>query len=260
MYCSLGLVTACGTEASLNQRQQTLSALDAKASTQVYLSFQLPDRQKMILESPDKTALINSYYFRFVGEGPNCPIASEVHEEWGSYEDRKLVGAKVSTACNYRILIKLGQAASEIQTALSAPTATYNDTIQALVNTSCVSCHSSFKEASTVRAQGAAIVSVVENGTMPPQKSLSDDAIASFLAWRDGGYLEADPRPSVLTASEQKLSKVYYRNNNDDILQYYELYGVTTKDLRRSLWLQEEGLQDSLQTRQLYTFGGNPEH
>jgi hypothetical protein len=246
--------SACGSETLTNERQQTLTGLDARPSSEVYLAFQLPDRSSFSADPANLTSQIDSYYFRFAGQGPRCPTVMEQHEEWGNYEDKRVVGAKVRTDCDYLITIKIGSSRPE-QLALSASAPiNYQDDIKKTLEAQCVACHTQWQQEDQVVRDGQKIVNAVESGAMPPTETLSDAEIARFLAWADGGFLRQNPKPVVLTPKEQKLQRIFYRNNHDDLLTGLELLGVTTKDLRRSLWIQEDALTAQLKTRQLYTF------
>ncbi len=263
IYSLLGMLalSGCGSEQMTNERQQTLSGFDARPAAEVYLAFQLPDRASFSDDGPALSSQIDSYYFRYAGQGPRCPSVTEQHEEYGVYEDRKVLGAKVTSNCDYQVTIKLGSSrASEASLSLkSASPVTYEDHIQKILTSQCVACHGTWKDWTGVSGAKSEIVAAVESGSMPPSQALSDAEIATFLAWADTNFLQRNPNPVLVTPDEEKLKRVFYRNNNDDLLNGLELLGVTTKDLRRSLWIQEEGLEAQLKTRQLYTFPSAPQ-
>lgn len=242
---SLGL-SACGSENKANYRKGLIGG-DAEAVVndvpRVPVNFKLPSRSA----DPAATAL-SAYYYRLEGSGAACP-AGEIKEEVGAYVDDQEFLLRLASVCDYKVTIKLGALAGP---ALSG-SLNYQDDIKTIIADHCLSCHETYSDYAELAAKGDLIVSRVETGSMPQNGALSDEEIAKFLAWKDGGYLEKNPDPAP-TEKEQGLSAVYYRNNNNDILKGIELKSRTQYELRRSLWLQPEGLALGLSVKELFSF------
>lgn len=253
--CFSLVLMACGGETRSDKRQEKGISLDVLAYKPVKFEFMLPDRSTLVSESPDITAKLTGFFYKIQGEGEACP-ESEVHEDAGSYDDGRLISLNVISACNYLVTIKIGNFQAPATAALTATTVNYQEHIQGLVQQNCVSCHASYASYAGVKDAAKAMVMAVENESMPPTAPLAGSEIALFLAWADSGFLENNPTASLPSPQEQSLNKVYYRNDNYDYIQSYELLGRTRYELQRSLWLQAEGQAEGLQTKQLYTFYG----
>jgi hypothetical protein len=246
------LLSACGGEIVTSLRQERLQGLDAASKRRLDFEFRLPDRGSITARDSTTIDRLNAYYYRFEGEGPECP-KGERFEGADAYQDNKTIKLKLTDLCNYSIVIKIGESEAS-PLALTASTISYERHIQPILQKSCSSCHAGFASYQGARASAEAIVMAVEEQTMPPDQALPLSDIAAFVAWADDGFLERDPIAAKTTVLEQQISKVYYRNNNNDSLMAYELLGRTTYELRRSLWLQDDGLTLGLETKQLYTF------
>lgn len=242
------MLSACGTENKANYRKGTIGApVEAEAVVdklaRVPVNFKLPNRKF----DPAAGAL-TGYYYRLKGSGEACPT-TENKEEVGAYVDDKEFILKLANVCDYTVTIKLGVLAAPALTA----TLNFSNNIKSILQSNCVSCHETYGDYAEVKAKGALIVSRVEAGTMPQAGALSDDDIAKFLAWKDGGYLEKDPSPAP-SEKESGLSAIYYRNNNNDSLKGVELKSRSQYELRRSLWLQAEGQSHGLKVNELFSF------
>lgn len=248
------VLIGCGQGIERSDRRQTKGAsLDAVPAAPVTFTFALPDRKQLRLENGAIDSLITGYYYRIQGEGKNCP-AEEVHEKAGPYDDGMLINVTVISSCNYLITIELGEYLGESPTiGLKATKINFQDQIQALLSERCASCHPSYTDYAAASAAGRAIVLATESESMPPNAPLPGSEIAMLLSWADHGYLEKDPA-AELSPVAQTLGRVFYRNNNNDYLQNYELFGRSNYELRRSLWLQAAGQSAGIRTSQLYTF------
>jgi len=250
---TIGLL-ACGSENKATYRRAALLGSGADAASNVKrtpVNFKLPSRG----DDPAMTAALTGYYYRLQGEGPECP-PGEVKEEVGAYEDDKLFIMKLAGVCDYSVTMKfgvLGPQAAATPLALNAKL-NYEDTVKGLLATNCVSCHETYGDYNEVVANGDIIMARIESGSMPPTAPLNDLDIAQMLAWKDGGYVEKDETPKP-TELENGLSAVYYRNNDNDFLRGVELKTRSQYELRRSLWLQEEGHQKGLKVNEFLSFG-----
>ncbi len=243
----------CGQEVERIERRQTKTAsLDAVPNSPVEFTFTLPDRATLRQQIPNIDEMITGYYYKIQGEGNNCP-RSEVHEKSGVYDDGMLLKLTVQSSCNYLITVQIGEYSEPSgPAALKATTINFTDHIKPLLSEHCASCHPSYTVYSEAKAAGRAIVMSAENETMPPSRPLEDMSIAMLLSWADHNYPEIDLKAEA--PSSLALKRILYRNNNNDYLQSYELFGRSSYELRRSLWLQPEGQAAGLSTNQLYTF------
>lgn len=69
--------------------------------------------------------------------------------------------------------------------------ATYNNTVKAIVNSSCVSCHSGYSTysgLSTITTNGKFTQHVLTNQDMPQGSSLSSDQLNKIQCWVNNGY------------------------------------------------------------------------
>ncbi|MBC7659379.1 MAG: hypothetical protein H7249_06695 [Chitinophagaceae bacterium] len=241
-YRSPGLVAGASSEA------------DAKVeATRANVAFLIPDRA----DAPDSEPTMNGYYYGFKGTGTNCP-ANELFEELGSYVDTKPVTVRLSSLCTYSVTMKLGVLAPGATLGLAAPAAaaipiSFDGQIKDIVAKNCVSCHEGYANYKELVSHGDIIIQRLEAGTMPQAAPLPDSEIAVFLAWKDAGYLEKDPTP-LPTAKESGLETVYYKNNNNDLLMDYELLGRSKTEIRRSLWLQPDGVKLGLKVDELKNY------
>lgn len=239
-------LSACGTENKANYRKGTIGApvaAEAVVDTlpRIPVNFKLPNRN-----AEAAAGAISGYYYRLQGSGEACP-ATENKEEVGAYVDNKEFILKLANVCDYKVTFKLGVLTGPVLTA----TLNFDGNIKSMLQSNCVSCHETYNDYARVKAKGDLIVQRVEAGH--PTGALSDDDIAKFLAWKDGGYLEKDPSPAP-TEKENGLSAVYYRNNNNDSLKGIELKSRTQYELRRSLWLQAAGQSQGLKVNELFSF------
>ncbi len=245
---------ACGGEIRSDKRQLKGVSLDVRAAKPVAFEFAIPDRSKLAAEVSDINETLTGYYYSVRGEGKSCP-SSELHEGAGLYDDGRVIAFDLIGACNYLLTIKLGQFVEPAPTAaLTQTVINFQDHIQPIIKTNCVSCHPAYDSYAGVKDAARSMVLAVEDEVMPPTAPLGGSDIALFLAWADGGYLENDPAPHIPSAAEKSIDKVYYRNNNNDFIQSYELLGRTKYELQRALWLQSDGEARGLQTKQLFTF------
>jgi hypothetical protein len=129
-----------------------------------------------------------------------------------------------------------------------AHSVTFTDDIKPLLDANCVSCHPSYADYAGFKNDAAQAILDIENGSMPQAGPLADSDIATFLAWQDGGYHEADEAPPE-SDEAQKLGNIFYRNNDNDVLESYELLGRTYYELTRTLWIQPEGQAQGLTTK-----------
>ncbi|RYZ59151.1 MAG: hypothetical protein EOP07_04975 [Proteobacteria bacterium] len=226
MSLTLGLL-ACG-ENKANYRKGTIGGAEAISDNllRIPVNFKLPNRS-----GDPALASMNAYYYRLQGSGADCPT-TEDKEELAPYEDDKEFILRLSEVCDYKVTIKLGVMGG---TALAA-TVNFDQNIRDIVSANCVSCHETYSDFKELAGKGDLVVQRVEAG----HGDLKDSDIATFLAWKDGGFLEKNPNP-LPTEKELGMSTVYYRNNNDDVLMGIYLKSRTQYELRRSLWLQTEG-------------------
>jgi hypothetical protein len=240
---SLGLV-ACG-ENTANYRKGLIGAAEAVSDNllRIPVNFKLPNRN-----GDPALASMNAYYYRLEGSGANCP-ATEDKEELAAYEDDKEFILKLTEVCDYKVTIKLGVMGG---TAL-ASTVNFDQNIRDIVSKNCVSCHETYSDYKELQSTGDLVVQRVEAG----HGELSDENIATFLAWKDSGFLEKNPNPEP-TEKELGLSQVYYRNNNDDVLLGVYLKSRTEYELRRSLWLQSEGKAAGASKTEILSYDTEP--
>lgn len=69
--------------------------------------------------------------------------------------------------------------------------ATYNNTVKAIVNSSCVSCHSnysSYSGLSTITSNGQFKQHVLTDQDMPKGSSLTSDQLNKIQCWVNNGY------------------------------------------------------------------------
>lgn len=69
--------------------------------------------------------------------------------------------------------------------------ATYNNTVKAIVNSSCVSCHSnysSYSGLSTITGNGQFAQHVLTDQDMPKSSSLTSDQLNKIQCWVNNGY------------------------------------------------------------------------
>jgi hypothetical protein len=236
---SLGL-GACG-ENTANYRKGTTGGAEAAADNllRIPVNFKLPNRG-----GDAALAGMNAYYYRLQGSGADCPI-TEDKEELAPYEDDKEFILKLTEVCDYKVTIKLGVMAG---TALSA-SVNFDQNIRDIVSANCVSCHETYSDFNELKGKGDLVVQRVEAG----HGSLKDPDIATFLAWKDGGFLEKNPNPAP-SEKELGMSTVFYRNNNDDVLMGVYLKSRTQYELRRSLWLQSEGKAAGASTSEFLSY------
>ncbi|MCX6127889.1 MAG: hypothetical protein NTX25_02350 [Proteobacteria bacterium] len=241
----------CGEAEPVNLRKAVGTSLDATPVVPVSVSFTLPSRANFNLDASTLRSKLNGYAWSLEGQGDKCKD-SKIHEASGAYEDSRTFILDLSTDCNYMVKIMLGELNPpklNLATKIN-----YQQHIQPILNESCTSCHAEFKDYAGVRAQAHSIVSHIENETMPPKAPLEAGAIALFLAWADSDFSEKPEISAVPRVSEGALQKTYYKNNNNDMIMAYELLGRTSYQLRRSLWIQAEGEELGLLTKQLFTF------
>jgi hypothetical protein len=244
---------ACGTSVEeQNLRKVAQGALDALPSQPVDFSFSLPSRVNLGLDAALLNEKMTGYAWRIEGQGERC-TDSKVHESFGPYEDARTYAMQLSANCNYLVKIMVGELPPQPALNLTA-TINYEQHIKPVIQKECVSCHAEYSDFSVIEKNASSIVAHVENETMPPNSPLDGATIAMFLAWGDDGFKENDPNPTPVTAADEALSAVYYRNNNNDMIMSYELMGRTTFELRRSLWIQPAGEALGLQNSEIYTF------
>ena len=247
----IGLLVGCGSDPEKNYRRSRLGSLDAVPTLPVSFSFSLPARASFNLDAHTLMTKVNGFAWRIEPQGEKCRDTS-LHEGYGPYEDNRVFAMEVSGTCSYSINIKIGELSSG-SLWIAAPI-NYDQHIQPIINKQCVSCHAEYANYQGVRANARNIVSRIEAETMPPKLALGDSEIALFLAWGDGGFIEKNLSQGPVSKSEQALSHVYYRNDNNDVIFSNELLGRTFYELRRSLWIQPDGEALGLSTSQLFTF------
>lgn len=253
LSASVVLGVACGT-AEQNYRKVALGSLDAEPAPPppVEFSFSVPSRSTLGLDTSVLQQKMTGYAWRIEGQGDKC-LDTEAHESFGPYEDARTYAMKLSPTCNYLIKIMVGELASQPALNLTA-TINYEDHIKPVIQQQCLSCHADYQDFSVIEKNASAIVSHIENETMPPNAPLDGTLIALFLAWGDDGFQQKNPNPTPITPADTALTAVYYRNNINDFIMSYELMGRTTYELRRSLWIQPAGEALGLDNQQLYTF------
>jgi hypothetical protein len=248
---------ACGTPVEeQNLRKVAQGALDALPSQPVDFSFSLPSRSNLGLDSSILKEKMTGFAWRIEGQGERC-TDSKVHESYGPYEDARTYAMQLSANCNYLVKIMVGVLAPEPALNLTA-TINYDQHIKPVIQKECTSCHPDYTDFSVIEKNASSIVAHVENETMPPNSPLDGGTIALFLAWGDDGFKQSDPNPTPVTPSDEALSEVFYRNNNNDFIMSYELMGRTTFELRRSLWIQPAGEALGLSSQEIYTFRVSP--
>lgn len=253
LSASVALATACGTAVEeQNLRKVAQGALDAMPAQPVEFSFSLPSRSSLGLDSNLLKEKMTGYAWRIEGQGERC-LDTKIHESYGPYEDARTYAMQLSATCNYLVKIMVGELAPKPALNLTA-TINYDAHIKPVIQKECVSCHPDYSDFAVVQKNASSIVAHVENETMPPNAPLDGSTIALFLAWSDDGFQKEDPNPPVVMPSDEALSAVYYRNNNNDFIMSYELMGRTTFELLRSLWIQPAGEALGLTNQQIYTF------
>ena len=87
---------------------------------------------------------------------------------------------------------------------------------------------------------GAAIVSQINSGTMPPYNPLSDNDAAIITAWVDNGVPARDPQdpePSIA----RSLSSVYYKTDMEHLIPFSDIKGRYKISPTIQLRLQQDG-------------------
>lgn len=249
------LAMACGQEITrIDQRHTKGASLDAVPMAPVNFTFALPDRFTLRQEMASIDTLITGYYYRIQGEGKNCP-EGELHEKAGPYDDGMLINITVYNTCNYLINIQLGEYSDpNANLGIKATNINFQEHIKGLLTERCASCHPSYSDYTAAKDAGRAIVLAAEGETMPPNQPLPGSEIALLLSWADHGFPEKDPLAETVGPVAKSMGRIFYRNNNNDYLQQYELFGRTNFELRRALWLQPDGQNLGIRTSQLYTF------
>ncbi len=253
LSASVVLGMGCGTAVEeQNLRKVAQGALDALPAQPVDFSFSLPSRSSLGLDSATLKEKMTGYAWRIEGQGERCTDA-KVHESYGPYEDARTYAMQLSGNCNYLVKIMVGELTGPAALKLTA-TINYETHIKPVIQKECVSCHADYTDYSTIEKNASSIVAHVENETMPPEAPLDGATIALFLAWSDDGFKQNDTNPTPVTASDEALQNVFYRNNNNDLIMAYELMGRSTYELRRTLWIQPAGEALGLTNQEIYTF------
>lgn len=247
---------ACGSspDSNLNLRNKA-SELDGVSGRQIDFYFGLPDRS--LIEGGDAASAVNGFYYKLQGKGDKCP-GGDVYEATVGFEDNKFVSFPINANCSYDLTFRLGRLAEGEGQALAGSKLNFATDIKPLLEKNCSSCHSEYQDYASFRAVADQAILDIESGVMPQGAPLSDDEVAVFLAWQAAGYLEADDTLPE-SAEAQKLSSVYYRNNNDDILNSYELLGRTFFQVVRTLWIQPEGQAQGFNSKYVTLSASAPE-
>jgi hypothetical protein len=248
-----GHLVSCGLSSDeiANYRQKAASSAEAIGDNRVTVSFTIPSREQVDNDAGADHDALTGYYYRIQGEGANCPKEDDF-EVVGPYEDAKTVKLALTSACSYRITLKVGT--YEAAKAALTSKISYTNTIKAVIDSKCLSCHADYASYAGVLAVAPDIVSQVEAGLMPKAGALDQATIAKFVLWGDEGYIESDPNEALISDKEKQITSVFYRNNNNDYVMNYELLGRATYLLRRSLWLQPEGQTAGFTTSKMQTF------
>jgi hypothetical protein len=253
LSASLVLSTACGTAVEeQNLRKVPQGALDALPAQPVEFSFSVPSRSSLGFDAALLKEKMTGYAWRIEGQGERC-MDTKVHESYGPYEDARTYAMQLSATCNYLVKIMVGELAPTPALKLTT-TINYDEHINPVIQKECVSCHPDYSDFAAIQKNASSIVAHVENETMPPNAPLDGSTIALFLAWGDDGFKKENPNPPVVMPSDEALSSIYYRNNNNDFIMSYELMGRMTFELRRSLWIQPAGESLGLSNEEIYTF------
>lgn len=69
----------------------------------------------------------------------------------------------------------------------SGGTPSYNSAVKALIQSKCVSCHSSYATYTGISSDVSRIRATIIDGSMPKNGSLTDDEKNKIICWIDGG-------------------------------------------------------------------------
>ena len=229
----------------LNRRVKANSS-NAQVKTETEFRIYLPDRAQLETEVADVREKLNSVYLSLQPEGDECNITTGI-EEVLPYVDEQLITYQLNVNCDYRMDFLLGNQEADLSLAGEV---TYDDVIQPLMVDRCVSCHEEYSTYEGIAGMEENILVQIENGFMPPapEEALTDFEVASFLGWKAGGYLEANPSPIPEDSPLNQLSAVYYRNNYNSYVYSFRLKIQTFLIYEDSLWLQDDGISLGLGT------------
>lgn len=228
----------CGEE--LNYRETASQELDSNAAvgetTDFYLT--LPDRSLLEERIPTVKDELNFFLIELRPEGDQCNDSEAIIRQ-DSYVDELEFKFALNRSCSYAINIVFGSKANS----LALQSISYEASIKALVDNSCVSCHVEYASYDGMSSDFENIIFQIENRLMPPPEEprLSDRDIAMFSAWRAGGYLNEDPNAIPEESPLNNFAKVFYRNNYNEYVFDFELENNTFVIYDDSVWLQENG-------------------
>lgn len=231
---------SCGTE-KIDQRQPEVSTDDLAGKATASIVVQLPEITAFLPDgSKEAQVQPNTAYVGAKPQDENCN-EDAAWEILLSYPEQINVSIPTKGGCDYNVDIRLGYIGDlpPLETSV-----TFDSPIKSLLMENCSSCHDGFDSYATVKEQAEAIVYQVSNKLMPPSKNdaLSEETIASFLAWQADEYPEKNlPAKEDEGSLASNLDEVYYRNKANIQLSASYLADRKKHVYLDLLWLQETG-------------------